>query len=90
MRTSVNTLKALINQINTLQNMPIEPYSRVNGKLQANIGNYHLSQAYGGVCVHRMHNEHGGITTPIWGGHVPKREAENMIRAYIRGMESSH
>lgn len=90
MRTSISTLKALVNQINTLQGMPLEPYSRIDGKLQANIGNFHLSQAYGGVCVHRMANEHGGITTPIWGGHVPKREAENMIRAYISGMESSH
>lgn len=90
MRTSISTLKALVNQINTLQGMPLEPYSRIDGKLQANIGNFHLSQAYGGVCVHRMANENGGSTTPIWGGYVPKREAENMIRAFLKGLEASH
>lgn len=88
MRTSIQTLKTLVNEINNFKGMPLEPYSRIDGKLQANIGNYHLSQAYGGICVHRMANENGGITTPIWGGHVPKREAENMIRAFLKGLEA--
>lgn len=88
MRTSIKTLKALVNQINIAKGAPLEPWSRVDGKLQANIGNFHLSQAYGGVCVHCMNNEGGGITTPIWQGHIPKRDAEGMIRAFLRGMEA--
>lgn len=90
MRTTVNTLNALLREINVAKDMPLKPYTRTDGKLKANVGNYHLSQAYGGVCVHRMANEHGGCTTPIWHGHIPKREAESMIRAYMRGMEQSH
>lgn len=59
-----------------------------DGRMVAQIGNYHLSGAYGGVCVHCMHNDGGGVTTPIWGGHIPKREAEALMRAYLRGLEA--
>jgi hypothetical protein len=53
-----------------------------------NIGNYHLSHAYGGVCLHRMHNDGGGCTAPLIGGHVPKRELAGLLSAFIAGIES--
>ena len=87
MRTSIKTLEYLVNQINELTNSPLTPYSRTGEKFTGNIGNFHISQAYGGVCVHRMANTSGGVNTPIWQGHISKREAESQIRSFIRGLE---
>lgn len=88
MRTTIKTLQYLVDRINQLTGSPTKPYLRVDGdKLVAQIGNYHLSQAYGGVCLHRMHNDGGGVTTPLIWGHVPKRELEIALRAFISGLE---
>ena len=88
MRTSIKTLEKLCDWINEATGSPMTPYTREeNGKFTANIGNFHLSQAYGGVCVHRMHNEGGGVTTPIFHGHISKKEAEQRMRAFLSGLE---
>jgi hypothetical protein len=76
-------LDARAARLNRMTGSPAEPYT--NGK--ANVGNYHISHAYGGVCLHRMHNEGGGVSCPIIGGHVPKRELLGLIDAYIAGLQ---
>lgn len=88
MRTTIKTLELLINQINELTNSPKTSYSKKEDgfSFEANIGNYHLYQAYGGVCVHRITNLGGGITTPIFSSCIPKKEAEYQIRAFISGL----
>jgi hypothetical protein len=63
--------------------------SSVKYRYKANIGNYHISYAYGGASLHRMSNEAGGVSTPIGHGHVPKRELLNQMEAYIRGLWDS-
>jgi len=87
MKANIPTLQSLIERINTATNSPATPYTRIDGKLTANIGNFHLSQAQGGVCVHRMANDAGGVTTPIWHGHIIKKEAEAKMRAFLAGLE---
>ena len=57
-------------------------------KFTANKGHYHISHAYGGVCLHRVCNEGGGITTPLIHGHVPKRKLYNAMQAFIRGLDA--
>lgn len=57
------------------------------GRVRANIGNYHLSWAYGGVTLHQMHNESGGVTTPLGGGYNTKREMVEKLHAFISGIE---
>jgi hypothetical protein len=90
MRTTIKTLETLCRWINERTGSPLEPYTREEGgKFRANIGNYHLSQAYGGVCLHRMHNESGGVTTPLVHGHIPKRELEIAMRAFLSGLETA-
>lgn len=89
MRTSIKTLETLCRWINERTGSPLEPYTRdENGNFRANIGNYHLSGAYGGVCLHRMHNDGGGVTTPLVHGHVPKRELELAMRSFLAGLEA--
>ena len=88
-RISIKDLERRVSYLNTLTGNPQKPWIRNDdGKLVAQIGNYHLSQAYGGVCIHQMLSSGGGVTTPIFGGHVPKREAYQQLNAYIAGIEN--
>lgn len=84
MRVSIKQLKDLCTYINELKNTPIEPYTRVDNQLKANIGNYHLYQAYGAVALHRMCNEGGGITEVI--GLNTKKDLYYQLHAYIKGI----
>lgn len=87
-RITNKMLENKIDYLNEITSSPKEPWSKnKSGKLIANIDNYHISGAYGGVCVHRMANEGGGVTTPIVYGHVPKRELYNALCSYINGIE---
>ena len=85
-RISKKLLQSRVETINSVLGMPDSPYTRTDDKFTANIGNFHLSQAYGGYCVHRMVNEKGGVSTPIWYGHIPAREAYERICAFIAGL----
>jgi hypothetical protein len=88
MSATINTLKKLCELINISTGSPATPYTRTETGLVANIGNFHLSQGYGGVCVHRIANEDGGITTPIWATYISKKAAEGNMRAYLAGCET--
>ena len=86
-RITEKQLENLADWLNELTNSPKEPYSRdESGRLRANAGNFHISYAYGGVNVHRMVNEGGGVTCPISHGYKTKRELFNEMHAFIRGM----
>lgn len=76
-------LDAIVDRLNRITGSPAAPY--IDGKAQ--VGNYHISHAYGGVCLHRMHNEGGGVSSPLSTGHIPKRELAGLMHAFIAGME---
>jgi len=88
-RITKKNLQARIETINSILNRPATPYTQVDGKLVANLGNFSLSQAYGGYCVHLMVNDGGGVSTPIWYGHIPARDAYERISAFIAGLTFS-
>lgn len=77
-------LQARIDYLNRITGSPASPYV---GNV-AQIGNYHLSHAYGGVALHRMFNNSGGVTEPLCTGHIPKRELMGLLSAFIAGIES--
>jgi hypothetical protein len=79
-------LEARVRRLNELTGSPLIPWSKVDGRNVANIGNFHLSGAYGGVCLHRMVNENGGIRTPIISYHTTKRHLYDLINAYMDGI----
>ena len=74
-------LDRMVSRINDLAGSPTEPY--IDGKAQ--IGNHHLSGAYGGWCLHRMCNESGGIRTPIISYHTNTRHLYELMCAYADG-----
>ena len=88
-RTTLAHLQAIVDRINRATNSPAEPYTRTDNKWCANIGNYHLSQAYGGVALHRMVSPGGGVEDVLRAGHVSKRELEAGMHEFIAGLEAA-
>jgi hypothetical protein len=80
-------LHALCDRINTATGMPLAPWRTEGGRMVGNVGNFHISFAYGGACLHRMSNESGGVSAPIAMGHVKKRELWDQMHAFLRGLE---
>lgn len=68
-------LQIRLDELNRLLGRPLAPYSVVDGKSVAQIGNYHLSFAYGGTTVLCISNSAGGCSHAFGlYGHVTKRE----------------
>jgi hypothetical protein len=87
-RTTQKELESLVEWLNKITNKPTKPYMQnENGDYKAQIGNYHLSYAYGGVTLHQMVSDGGGVTTPLGGGYFTKRELAAKLRAFIAGIE---
>ena len=85
---TIKFLEAQVNRLNILTNSPLVPYVKSGERYVAQIGNYHLSGAYGGHALHRMGNQGGGISDVFSCGHVTKRDLSNRISAMIAGIES--
>lgn len=91
MKITQKDLEAVVRRINLITESPLESYVKdSNGKFKAQIGNYHVSGAYGGVSLHRMHNESGGVTTPLNCGYVTKKELYNLMQAFINGLQTKN
>jgi hypothetical protein len=93
-RITEKDLQAVCNRINRTLNMPLQPYELqlADGdkpsKYVAQIGCYHLSHAYGGVALHRMYNDGGGVSD-VFGGHMPKRELYGKMHAFLAGLDAA-
>lgn len=90
-RITEKQLQAWVDHLNRITGNPETPWSVKPGadRHTANVGNYHISHAYGGVCLHQMANESGGVTCPLSQGHGPKRALYNELRAFIAGIETA-
>lgn len=86
MRLTQKDLQATCDCINRTMDTPFEPYARIEGKMVANIGCYHLNHAYGGVALYQMVNDGGGVRD-IFGGHLTKRDLYERMHAFIKGLE---
>lgn len=87
-RTTQKQLEFLCARINAAHQTPAQPYERIDGSLVGQIGNYHLSGAYGGVSLHQIANESGGARDVFSCGHVTKRDLYNRMAAYLVGVAS--
>lgn len=91
-RITLKNLQAVVDRLNRITGSPAKPWTHADGKNVAQIGCYHLSRAYGGVSLHRMVTDGGGVSDVLYCGHVPMRDLYNRISAYIYGIQdvSSH
>ena len=89
-RITKSMLEKRIDYLNKVTGSPETPYTRrSDGKLYANIGNYHLDSAYGGYSIERMTNSAGGVSDLFECGHQPIREIYNRLNAFIRGYDQA-
>jgi hypothetical protein len=89
-RITDSMLESRVKRLNQLTNSPLEPYSQIDGRNVANVGNFHFSYQYGGVCLHRMYNDAGGVSTPIISYHTNKRHLYELMNAYADGIMFAH
>jgi hypothetical protein len=89
MRIQIKTLENAIEQLNVELATPETPWTQAEGEKKANIGNFHLSQTYGGYSLHQMSNANGATQDVFRSGHVPKRELYGMIRAMLAGIDAT-
>lgn len=89
-RVTVSQLQAVIDRINRETDSPSEPYILdADGRHRAQIGNYHLSRAYGGFALHRMVTDGGGVSSPLSAGHIPARDLLNRMHAFLSGLDAA-
>ena len=86
-RITRKQLQAAVDTLNSMTDSPSEPYRKEGDKWVANVGNFHISGAYGGFSLHRMCNEGGGVRDIFYCGHVPARQLFELIRAYRLGIQ---
>ncbi len=88
-RITLAQLQAICARINRVTGSPPEPYvKQPDGRYVAQIGCYLLSQAYGGVALHRMHNSGGGVSD-VFGGHIPRRQLADRMYAFLAGIDAA-
>lgn len=87
-RITQRYLDSLCERINNAKKTPAQPYERLDGNLVGQIGNYHISGAYGGVCLHQIATKSGGVRDVFSCGHVTKRDLYNRMSAYLVACES--
>ena len=89
-RVTVKDLESIVARINRITNNPLSAYTMESpGKYVAQVGNYHLSQAYGGVSLHQMVNTSGGVRDVLNCGHVAKKDLQRMMFSYIAGLQEN-
>lgn len=86
MRTTKKELEAIVNRINLITNSPNESYVKKDNRYFAQVDNFHLSYAYGGVSLHRMCNESGGVDDVLSTGHIKMSELKTAMYAFIKGL----
>ena len=90
-RITEKQLQCVVDRINTVTGNPMNSWEQVtesSGKRRniAQVGNYHLDWAYGGVMLIQMYNAGGGIVTIT--GRGTKRECYDQLQAFLRGIEA--
>ena len=87
-RITQRYLDSLCERINVAQQTPPITYKRIDGTLVGQVGNFHISGAYGGVCLHQITTASGGARDVFSCGHITKRDLYNRMRAYLVACES--
>ena len=82
---TTKNLQAVVDRINKATGSPVEQYSEDIG---TNIGNYHLSSAYGGYALYRIVNASGGIRDISQSGYISKRALYDLLHMYLAGYEA--
>ena len=86
MRTTIERLENQVRLLNNMLGLPETPYTKADGRYVPNIGNLHISQAHGGVELHQMYNDSGGVSNISQNGHVSKPELDTFLQGMIAAL----
>lgn len=84
-RITEKQLEAIVLRLNRAMGRPETPYTDIEGKYTANIGNFHLYNAYGRIGVHEMATDGGGVRRVVDLG--TKRETAEALWNILKGIE---
>ncbi len=85
-RITIKMLEDRVAYLNKLTGNPEASWTRVDGRMRANVGNYLLSASYGGYSLVRITNESGGQRDVLNTGHISKRHLMDSMNYYIEGI----
>lgn len=89
-RITVTQLEAAAALLNQITGNPATPYGKNDaGVWSSNLGNFHISSAYGGFALHQMATDLGGIRDVLYTGYIPARQLFDRMSAYRYGIESA-
>ena len=77
----------MVDRLNRVTDSPLGYNTNVDGKFNANIGNFHIDSAYGGVSLYRTVSTSGGVSDVFRMGHTTKRELYHCMHALLTGIE---
>ena len=88
-RITEKMLQRKVEYLNKILDRPATPWTKTAEGTKANLGNIHLSGAYGGWCVEEMRTAGGGVNhiRGLETGYVSKRELFNRLCSFIGGIE---
>jgi hypothetical protein len=86
-RITLKHLEGLVDRLNQITGNPLDTWVKTATGYTAQIGNYHVSQAYGGVSLSQIDTEGGGVRDVLYTGYCSKRELYTAMSAYLRGIE---
>lgn len=92
MTVTIKMLQSIVLRINKETNSAATPYlitiDPTTGQETrvAQIGNYHLSQQDGGVCLRRMENKEAASSDVLGCGHVQRRNLAERMHAFMRAI----
>lgn len=89
MRISNKDLASLCLMLNEAAGTPVHYSDTIDGVWRSCVGNYHISYAYGGCCLHQTVNEDGAVRDVLYTGYVSKRECYTAVRSYLAGFQDS-
>ena len=88
-RITKKDLESRISYLNRITGNANETYTKQDdGTFRANIGNYYLSGAYGGVKLEQICSDGGGCSDVSRQGFGTKRALYDWINAYIDGINA--
>jgi len=87
-RITQKDLERMVLRINRALNRPETPYGKdENGRFKANLGNFHISGAYGGVALEEIQTNGGGVRRVSTDGYGTKRQLYTWMTAFLSGIE---
>lgn len=84
MRITEKMLQARVNYLNRMKGFEPEEVK------YNTLGAFVLDYAYGGVALHRVLTEGGGVSDVFNSGHISKRDLFNRISALRQGIEGKY